>query len=273
MVRNGPCGPCAPGGNPFGGPASGLWPSGSGAGGPIEGRLGVVITPDTPVVPPLGPPEVDLGAAAFFKILTMAGITNVPTSSVLGNMGVSPIAAAAITGFGLVLDGSGEFSTSAQVVGRVYAADYAPPTPAMLTAAVAAMIAAYNDAAARPADFTNLSAGIIGGLNLSPGVYKWTTGVTIPSDLTFTGGPNDTWILQIDGTLTQDAAVNIILAGGAQKQNIVWQVAGAVSIGAAAEFQGTLLAATSVALVTGASALGKLYSQTAVALDNNFVNG
>ncbi len=274
MVQNGPCGPCAPGATPFGGPASGLWPSGTGGSGSIPGSIGIVGSSDIPPTPPpVGPSAVDLGFASFFKILTKAGITNVPTSSILGNMGVSPIAAAAITGFGLVLDGSGQFSTSSQVTGRVYAADYAPPTPALLTQAVLDMEAAYTDAAGRPADFTNVNAGIIGGLNLSPGVYKWTTGVTIPSDLTFTGGPNDTWILQIDGTLAMAAAANIILAGGAQKQNIVWQVAGAISIGAAAGFQGTILAATSIALSAGASALGKLYSQTAVTLDSNFVNG
>lgn len=271
MPSNGPCGPCAPGATPFGGPASGLWPSGAGI-GPVLGPVGPIITPDTPLPAPIGPTPVDLGLAAFFKILTMAGITNVPTSSIIGNMGVSPITDAAITGFALTMDPSGEFSTSAQVVGRVYAANYAPPTPALLTAAVAAMIAAYTDAAGRPADFTNVGAGIIGGLNLSPGVYKWTTGVTIPTDLTFTGGPNDTWILQIDGTLGVTGGADIVLAGGAQKQNIVWQVAGAISIGAASIFQGTILAATSIALVTGASVLGKLYSQTAVALDQNFVN-
>lgn len=270
----GPCGPCPTNlPSPFGGPGSGLWPSGSGISN-VDGAVGIVIPPPPPVTPPaVGPSAVDLGSAAFFKILTKAGITNVPTSSILGNMGVSPIAAAAITGFDLVLDGSGQFSTSSQVVGSVFAADYAPPTPAMLTAAVTAMEAAYTDAAGRPADFTNVNAGIIGGLNLSPGVYKWTTGVTIPTDLTFTGGPNDTWILQIDGTLGVSAGVNILLAGGAQKQNIVWQVAGAISIGAGAAFQGTILAATSIALAAGASALGKLYSQTAVTLDSNFVNG
>jgi ice-binding like protein len=272
MIGNGPCGPCAPNANPFGGPASGLWPSGGGLGPDsfVPGPVGAVGTPEPE---PVGPPAVILGPAAFFKILTQAGITNIPTSSIIGNMGVSPITDVAITGFALTLDGSGEFSTSAQVNGRIYAANYAPPTPAMLTAAIAAMQAAYTDAAGRPADFTNVGAGLIGGMNLTPGVYKWTSGVTIASDLTFTGGPNDTWILQIDGTLDVAAGVNIILAGGAQKQNIVWQVAGAITIMPGALFQGTILAQTSIAVQTGASVLGKLYSQTAVTLDNNFVNG
>lgn len=267
----GPCGPCAPNANPFGGPASGLWPSGAGIGGAGTefGEIGVIPVP----TPRQGPEPVNFGDAAAFKILAKSGISNVPTSSVIGDMGVSPIDSTAITGFALVLDGSGTFATSSQVIGRVYAADYAPPTPALLTDAVLAMEAAYTDAASRPADFTNLNAGIIGGLALIPGVYKWTTGVTIPTDLTFVGGSADTWILQIDGTLDVGADVQILLAGGAQKQNIVWQVAGAVTIGPGANFKGNILAQTNIAVQTGAEVLGKLLAQTAVTLDQNLING
>lgn len=275
-MRMGPCGPCAPGGNPFGGPASGLWPSGSGL-GPVEGPVGVVLTPDTvpPVVPPVGPAEVDLGSADFFKILAETAITNVPTTTILGNVGLSPAAASNITGFALVLDGSGEFATSSQVAppGKVYAADYAPPTPGMLTQAVLDMQAAYTDAAGRPADYTNVGAGSIGGMALGGGVYKFTSAVNIASDLVLAGGPEDTWIFQVDGTFDMTGAAAIILTGGAQKENVVWQVAGATTIGPASIFQGTLLDQTSIALQTGAEAHGHLYAQSAVTLDNNFVNG
>lgn len=269
---SGPCGPCGTPNPPnrFGGPASSPWAirGGRPSAGNGDDDEGPVTPPE-----PQGPPPVALGGADFFKILTQAGITNVPTSSVIGNMGVSPIVAAAITGFGLVLDGSGEFSTSAQVVGRVYAADYAPPTPAMLTAAITDMQNAYTDAAGRPADFTNVNAGLIGGLTLIPGVYKFTTGVTIATNMQFQGGPNDTWIVQIDGTLAVAAGVQIFLSGGAQAKNIVWQVAGAITIGPGADFNGVILAQTSIAVQTGASVEGKLYSQTAVTLDQNFVDG
>jgi hypothetical protein len=33
--------------------------------------------------------------------------------------------------------------------------------------------------------------GAIGGLILAPGLYKWTTGVSIGSDITITGGATD----------------------------------------------------------------------------------
>lgn len=219
-----------------------------------------------------GPAAVDFQSAAFFKILTKAGITNVPTSSIIGNMGVSPITSAAITGFALVLDGSGEFSTSAQVTGRVYAADYAPPTPALLTQAVLDMEAAYTDAAGRPANFIDVGAGLIGGMTLIPAVYLWNSNVVIASDLTLVGGPSDTWIFQVNGTLDLAAATQILMAGGANLANVVWQVTGAVTIGPGATFRGNILAQTNVAVQTGASVFGKLLAQTAVTLDNNLVN-
>ena len=54
-----------------------------------------------------------------------------------------------ITGFGSTLDSTGEFATSALVSGKLYAADYATPTPAMMIAAISHMEIAYTDAAAR----------------------------------------------------------------------------------------------------------------------------
>ena len=268
-----PCAPCKPGSKfqgPFGGgPTSSPFTlRGSSPTGAEDSAAGGTPTPE-----PQGPSPVPFLTAAFFKILTKAGITNVPTSSIIGNMGTSPITSAAITGFGLVLDGSGEFSTSAQVVGRVYAADYAPPTPAMLTQAVLDMEAAYTNAAGRLADFIDVNAGLIGGMTLVPGVYRWNSNVVIASDLTLVGGPNDTWIFQVNGTLDLAAAMQIIMAGGANHNNVVWQVTGATTIGPAATFRGNILTQTNVAVQTGASVFGKLLAQTAVTLDNNLVNG
>ncbi|MEI6178269.1 MAG: ice-binding family protein [Verrucomicrobiota bacterium] len=56
-----------------------------------------------------------------------------------GDMGVSPIAGSAITGFSLVMDRTGTFSRSTQVNGKIYAANYASPTPSNLTTAVSNM--------------------------------------------------------------------------------------------------------------------------------------
>src|SRR5437764_13594322 len=107
------------------------------------------------------------------------------------------MAATFITGFSLVADSTNAFSTSAQVTGKVYAADYAVPTPANLTTAVADMQLAFTDAAGRAPGVTELGAGNVGGMSLGPGVYKWGTGLLIPRDVTLTGSATDVWIFQI----------------------------------------------------------------------------
>lgn len=210
---------------------------------------------------------VDLGTAGNYAILAKSGISTVPPSAVTGDLGVSPIDSTAITGFSLLLDGSNQFSTSSQVTGKIYAADYSPPTPADLTTAVRDMETAYTDAAGRAADVTELGAGNIGGLTLVPNVYKWGTGVTIPTNVTLSGGRNDVWIFQIAEGLTQASATRINLSGGALPGNIFWQVFGPVDIGTTAHFEGVLLSQTSIAMRTGASINGRLLAQTAVTLD------
>ncbi|HTA18761.1 MAG TPA: ice-binding family protein, partial [Polyangia bacterium] len=96
----------------------------------LEQQIGGSST--TVPTPPAAP--VNLGTAGQFASFGSAGISNVPTSSITGDLG-TPSTASSITGFGLVLDGSGQFSTSPQVTGRVYAHDYAAPTPAKVTQA------------------------------------------------------------------------------------------------------------------------------------------
>ena len=78
------------------------------------------------------PAAVNLGSAGDFVILAKAGVTTVGVTSIVGDIGVSPTAAISITGFSLILDSSNTFSTSALVSGKVYAADYAAPTPSKL---------------------------------------------------------------------------------------------------------------------------------------------
>ena len=219
-----------------------------------------------------GPAPVDLGTAGNFAILSKAGISTTGTTKITGNIGVSPIAASAITGFGLVMDSSGAFSSSALVTGRVYAANYAVPSPSQLTVAVGAMETAYKNAAGRTAGVTELGAGNLGGLTLAPGVYKWGTGVTIPTNVTLSGGRNAVWIFQIAGTLNISSAKSVILEGGAQAKNIFWQVAGATTLGTNSTFNGTILDKTNIALQTGAVLNGRALAQTAVTLDANRVN-
>jgi hypothetical protein len=219
-----------------------------------------------------GPAPVVLGIAGDYVILAQSAISNVPTSAITGDIGLSPAAASYVTGFALTLPAAGAFSTSAQVTGNVYAADYAVPTPGNLTTAIGAMQAAYVDAAGRPTpDHTELGAGAIGGLTLPAGLYKWSNTVTIPTDVTLTGGANDVWIFQIAGGVTEASGAKVILTGGAQTQNVFWQVAGTVAIGTTAHMEGEVLSQTAITLETGASANGRLLAQTAVTLAGNAV--
>ena len=237
-----------------------------------DGCPGTAPPPPPPDTEPMGPAPVDLGTAGDFVILAKSGIDTVPDSVVTGDIGVSPIDSTAITGFSLILDSSTTFSTSAQVTGMVFAADYAPPTPAMMTTAVSDMETAYTDAAGRTTpDFTELGAGDISGLTLVPGLYKYGTGVLISADVTLEGGPNDVWIFQIAGGITQASSTNVILAGGASSGNVFWQVFGSVALDPAAHFEGIILSQTEIALATGASINGRLLSQTAVTLDQSTV--
>ncbi|MEX0719554.1 MAG: ice-binding family protein [Balneolaceae bacterium] len=220
--------------------------------------------------PPVSPAPVILGTAGDFVILAKTAISTVPTSALTGDIGLSPAATSFITGFTLT-DDTG-FSISPQVTRKVYAADMADPTPSNLTTAISNMETAFTDAAGRPdADFNELHVGDIGGKTLIPGLYKWSSTVTAPGSFEISGGEDDIWIFQIAGDLTVAADINVTLSGGAQVQNIFWQVSGEVTIGTDSHFEGIILSQTAIHLLTGASMNGRLLAQSAVTLDQNSV--
>ena len=214
----------------------------------------------------LGQP-VNLGTSGNYAILAMSGISTVPASAITGDVGVSPIDATAITGFSLTADPTNVFSTSTQVTGHVYAADHATPTPSGLTSAVGDMLLAFTDAAGRAPGVTELGAGNIGGMTLAPGVYKWGTGLLIPTDVTLDGQATDLWIFQVAQDLTMSSGARVVLAGGALPRNVIWQVSGQVEVGTTAHVEGVVLSQTAIHLRTGASINGRLLAQTAVTLD------
>lgn len=220
-----------------------------------------------------GPAPVILGTAANYAILAKTGVSTVPTSVVTGNVGVSPVARTYLTGWSETYDVTDTYATSTQVVapGKLYAADLVGgTTSADLGTAVLNMGTAYTDAAGRTATSaatTNVGAGTLTSLTLTPGVYEWGSAVTIPTDLTLNGGSTDVWIFKVAGTLDMAAAKNVILSGGALPQNIFWQVSGAVTIGANSHFEGIILDQTSITFNNLSSINGRLLSQTAVVLD------
>jgi len=211
-----------------------------------------------------GPAPVDLASAGNYVILAESAITDVPSSAITGNVGLSPG-----TGAGIGL-------TCPEVTGTIHSVDAAGPAckvtaPALLTTAIGDKGLAYTDAAGRAPDYVELGAGDIGGLNLGPATYKWGTGVLMNTTVMLTGGPNDVWIFQVAQGLTVGSGVEIILAGGALAENVYWQVFSAADLGSTSAFKGTIISQTSIVLKTGASVEGRLLAGTAVTLAQNAV--
>jgi Ice-binding-like len=212
-----------------------------------------------------GPEPVNLLSTSRFAVLAETEITDVPTSHITGDVGLSPAARSFITGL-----------TQPEVVGSIYAASDGGATAIMLTQAQGDLTTAYNDAAGRTpvptGPFLNPGSGNVGGLNLVPGLYKFTSGALISgSDLTLTGTASDVWIFQIGSTLTVANGIHVVLAGGAQPSNIFWQVASYAALGTTAIFEGTIMAHDEVTLATGATLNGRALAQTAVTLESNTI--
>lgn len=209
---------------------------------------------------------VNLRSTSGFAILAGALISNVPTSAVTGDVGLSPAARSFITGFGLT-----------EVNGSIYASDDVSPvgTPAMLTAAKGDLTTAYNDAAGRTATDIVLVAGNLGGLTLTPGLYKSTGSLELSSgDLTFDAKGNDAavFIIQIASTFTSTSGRQMVLSGGARAANIFWQVGTSATLGTTSVFKGTIMADQSIALNTGAVVEGRLMARIGeVTLEGNTV--
>lgn len=223
-----------------------------------------------------GPKPVNLRTAGDFVILTKTGITNVHTSAITGNIGASPITAAAMDNV-----------FCSEITGTIYGADNfykgsgdvtcfagAAPDNTLVANAVLDMGTAYTDAAGRTTpDFTELYAGDISGQTLVPGLYKWGTDVLINTDVTLSGNANDVWIFQIARDVIQASDTEVFLTGGAVAENVFWQVGGGtgVALDTGATFTGIVLAEKGITVNTRATVNGRLLSQTAVTLQQNIV--
>ena len=215
--------------------------------------------------------RVNLGTAGDFAILAKTGISTTGVTAITGDIGLSPSAATFITG--LIMDATGTFTTSSLITGKAYASDYTSPTPTKMTTAIGDMATAYTDAAGRTLpDHTELGAGDITSLTLTPGLYKWGTGVSIGSaGVTIFGSATAIWIFQVAQNLTVANGAIVTLSGGALAANIFWQVAGQATLGTTAQMKGNILSQTQIAFNTGATLNGRALAQSAVTLDANSV--
>jgi hypothetical protein len=214
------------------------------------------------------PGPVNLNTAGTYTILAATGITDVPSSAVTGNVGNPSGAQIGIS--------------CAEVNGTVYCNtklggdpdNACESTANNITTANTDALNAYTTANALSACVTNLNGGVLNGITLASGTYKWTTAVSIPGDISLDaqGNAGAAWVFQIAGTLTQSSNVTIHLLHGALAQNVVWTVGGSnATIGTGAKFAGVLLSTGYIALNTGASVSGRLLSQTQVTLQSNSI--
>ncbi len=200
--------------------------------------------------------SVSMAGASNFAVLAGSAVTNTGATNITGDLGLSP--GTSVGGFPPgILNGTLRIND------------------AIATQAKLDLTAAYNDAAGRTStDIVTLS-GNIGGLTLTPGLYKSTSSLAISSgDLTFDakGNPDAVFIIQIASSLTTTSGRKVILSGGASAANIFWQVGSSATFGTTSVFKGTVMAMQSITLNTGAKLDGKALARVgAVTMAGNTI--
>lgn len=200
--------------------------------------------------------KVNVGNASYFAVLSGSAVTNTGSTIISGDLGLSP---------GTSVDGF----PPGEIVGTLRINDV------IANQAKTDLTVAYNDAAGRTSvDIVSLS-GNIGGLTLTPGLYKSTSSLEISSgDVTFDakGDKDAVFVIQIASSLTTTPGRKVILSGDAQASNIFWQVSSSASFGTTSVFKGTVMALESITFDTGANLEGKALARNgAVTLDANTI--
>lgn len=216
-------------------------------------------TPSNPIVIPtqgMVQLAVPLAGAANFAVLAGSAVTSTGATVITGDLGLSP--GSSVGGFPPgILNGTKRINDPIAKQAKLD------------------LTAAYNDAAGRTStDIVTLS-GNIGGLTLTPGLYKSTSSLALSSgNLTFDakGNAGAVFIIQIASSLTVTSGRRVILSGGAQASNIFWQVGSSATFGTTAAFKGTVLAMQSISFNTGATLDGKALARTgAVTMAGNTI--
>jgi len=210
-----------------------------------------------------------LGTAASFSVLGETNITNVPTSTIGRDVGLSPATGANYSGI-----------TTAQVGGTIYAVDGFGPAgsvnnPGLLTTAINDMTNVWSTGGSTGIDqpcTTSWSGTGSKDLTtvspLGPGVYC-ADAFLLTGNLTLSG--SGVWIFKSAATLTTSASSTVT---GGDPCNVWWRMVSAGSIlGSSSTMVGNLLSGTSLNMQTNATLNGRLLSQAAVTLDHNTITG
>ncbi len=213
----------------------------------------------TPIVIPIqttAQAPVAMAGATNLAILAGSGITNTGATTITGDMGLSP--GTSVGGF-----------PPGILNGTLHIND------AIANQAKLDLTAAYNNAAGRSSTDMVTVSGNIGGLTLTPGLYKSTSTLALSSgNVTFDakGNANAVFIIQIASALTVTSGRQVILAGGALASNIFWQVGSSATFGTTSSFKGTVMAMQSISFDTGASLTGRALARSgAVTMAGNAI--
>jgi hypothetical protein len=189
-----------------------------------------------------------LGTAANFAVLAGSAITNTGPTVISGGVGLFP--GTAISGFP-----PGVASTRHQ-------------TDAVARGAKDALVTAYNDLASWRST-RSLTGQDLGGKTLTPGVYTFSSSAQLTGTLTLSG--NGIFIFRTGSSLTTASNSHVLVTNGANGCGVYWKIGSSATLGSGTQFKGTIVALTSITMVTGATILpGRALARNgAVTLDSN----
>jgi type VI secretion system secreted protein VgrG len=185
-----------------------------------------------------------LGSAQSFAVLGHETVTNGhsapnPTTQVYGNLGVTP--GTSVTGFNPDGTVSG---------GTIHINDEDAQR------ALADATTAYNTLAGLSIT-TNLTDQDLGGLTLTPGVYRFNSSAQLTGALTldFQGNPNANFVFQVGTALTTGSSSVVNVINGNSTSGVYWLMGvtggsgtGSATLGPDTVFAGNILALASVGL-------------------------
>jgi Ice-binding-like/PEP-CTERM motif len=187
--------------------------------------------------------------ADFAVLAGTAGVTNVPTSTIYGDLGsTSPANGGGYTFAGGSLQADTPLAAQAQLDLGTAITNLNGLTPTI----------------SEPAN--------LGGLTLGPGIY---TGASSLSGAALTlegnGLPGDTWVFLTSGlTVASGETVTMIDVG--TDASVYWDDSSSVTLGTDVTFLGNILATTSIFVDAGATDYcGRALAGTAVTLDDNTI--